>query len=284
MDLTKWGDHIFTNNYKNAIIYKRRSKAIFYFYINLYDKYYDVELKYKDKVILKFKDSLIDSNNLNSFIREIGYQKYYFEDVKIILKKIERKTSFLRKINKSSFRTTKFITMHLETRTLNDGIMIPYCVSIFDGEICESFYISDYENSEKLLETSIVYFMKRKYHQYKVFLHNFSNFDGIFLLRIISSLSKNIRPIRDGNIIILNFTFGSNNYKLFFRDSFLLLLTSLRKLASYFKVENKSILSHLSMNDSSIELEYKDSVPSFYKFINISLEVFNNYCNLFEVW
>ena len=100
--------------------------------------------------------------------------------------------------------------MDLETRTLND-IMVPYCVSIFDGQTAVSFYLSEYKNSDEMLEASIIYLMKRKYHQHKVFglrRHNFSHFDGVFLLRILSSLSKDIRPIiRDGRIIDLRFSF-----------------------------------------------------------------------------
>lgn len=63
--------------------------------------------------------------------------------------------------------------MDLETNTI-DGIMIPYCVSIFDGKVSKSFYLTDYKDSDQMLKASITYLMKRKYHQHKVFLHNFS--------------------------------------------------------------------------------------------------------------
>jgi hypothetical protein len=277
MDITKWGDYVFKNDYKNAIVYKPQSKAIYH--INLFDNYQKVELKLKDKVIIEFKDTMRDKNNLNSFIRDIKKQKYIFEDGELILKNIIRKTPFLSQLNQSPIINKNIITMDLETRLI-DGIMIPYCVSIFDGKVVKSFYLSDYKNSDKMLTVAITYLMKRKYHKYKVFLHNFSHFDGIFLLRILSSLSDNIKPIiRDGRIIDLKFTFSSNNYVLNFRDSFLLLPSSLDKLTKNFNVSNKTIFPYLFVNDKNIELNYIGKVPSFDKFSNISIEQYNSYCN-----
>jgi hypothetical protein len=69
--------------------------------------------------------------------------------------------------------------------------------------------------------------MKPKYHNYKIYLHNFSFFDGIFLLKIFYELTNiTIKPIiRDGRIIDLKFPFynGNNKINLYFRDSYLLL-------------------------------------------------------------
>lgn len=128
--------------------------------------------------------------------------------------------------------------MDLETRSIND-VMTPYCVSIFDGMSPKSFYLSDYSTSDEMLENSIIYLMKRKYDQArsgKVYLHNFSHFDGVFLLKTLSSLTETIRPIvRDGRIIDLKVSFGGERkYNLYFRDSYLLLPSSLAKLANKF--------------------------------------------------
>jgi hypothetical protein len=103
----------------------------------------------------------------------------------------------------------------------------------FDGTTPISVCLTNYNSADEMLNASIVYLMKRKYHQHKVFIHNFSNFDGIFLLKILSSLSNSIKPIiRDGEIIDLNFIF--EKYYLHFRDSLLLLPSSLAKLARHF--------------------------------------------------
>lgn len=65
--------------------------------------------------------------------------------------------------------------------------------------------------------------MKRKYHNHKVYLHNFSRFDAVFLLTVLTDLSDNINPvIKNGQFINLTLSF-SGKYKLHFRDSLLIL-------------------------------------------------------------
>ena len=75
--------------------------------------------------------------------------------------------------------------------------MVPYAVGIYDGNESFSFYLTDYNNPDKMMIDAIEHLMKRKYHNYKVYFNNFSNFDGIFLLKIFTSLSEKI------NIIII---------------------------------------------------------------------------------
>ena len=70
--------------------------------------------------------------------------------------------------------------MDLETRTINE-VVTSYCVSIYDGQKSKSFYLSDFSKGgtnaeQEMLRASILYLMKRKYHNHKVYLHNFSPF------------------------------------------------------------------------------------------------------------
>jgi hypothetical protein len=224
MDLTVWGEYVLTSACTSAIVYKPKSKATYH--ITLFDPYQEVELKSEDKTLLTFKDIKLDPGNLSSFKRIIRDQEYLFENGVLLLKKLKRKTPFLTKITKSAHRSSKIITMDLDTRTIKD-VTTPYCISIFDGKVSQSFYLSDYNTSSteapesEMLKDSIYYLMKRKYDQHKVFLHNFSHFDGVYLLRVLSTFTETIRPIiRDGRIIDLKFSFGK--YKLYFRDSYLL--------------------------------------------------------------
>jgi len=158
--------------------------------------------------------------------------------------------------------------------------MTPYCISIFDGVISESFYLTNYSDPESMLKDAIYYLMRKKYHQYKVYVHNFSHFDGVFLLGVLSSLSNNIRPIiRDGRIIDLSFSFGEGKtkYKLYFRDSCLLLPDSLSKLAINFKVINKGLFPYKFVNNNKIALDYKGAVPTIEFFDSISPVEYNEY-------
>jgi hypothetical protein len=281
MDYSKWGTIIFQSDLF-AEVKKLTSK--FSYHINILEKSLLVTLKFKDKVILEFTDEQIEKGKLNSFIRKIKNQEYIFIDGKLVLKKIKKQVKFIEKIISPSAISKNFLTMDLETRCIN-GVMTPYCVSIYDCNKPISFYLADFDNANDLLKSSLVYLMRPKYHNYKVYIHNFSFFDAIFLLRIFSELTIfPIKPImRDGRIIDLKFSFDFNDTKfsLFFRDSYLLLPSSLRKLAINFNVENKGIFPYDFVNDINIPLDYKGLVPDIKYFNNISLEDYNKYYNTF---
>jgi hypothetical protein len=275
MDITSWGNCLFSHKYTRAQITKTNSKIVYD--VSIYDNYNLIEMKYKDRTLLEFKDIMMDHGNLNYFHRiiEDGKHEYYFENGEIVLRKVIRKVKFLETILKSPFRSYNFITMDLETRLCNN-IMSPYAISIFDGKITTSFYLSDYMSSEQMLMGAIQYLMKRKYNNYKIYCHNFSNFDAVFLLRILTQCSDKIKPvIRDGRIIDIKFSFGKE-YNLYFRDSYLLLPASLRDLARNFKVEDKGIFPYRFVTDNT-ELDYKGSVPSFSYFDGLSIEEYENY-------
>ena len=169
----------------------------------------------------------------------------------------------------------------MESRTI-DGIIIPYCISIYDEEHKISFYLSYYKDSNEMLTNAIKFLMVPKYHKYKIYIHNFSYFDGVFLLRILSNLSPKIRPIiREGRLIDIRMTY-LNKYHIYFRDSLLLLPSSLKKLAINFNVENKSLFPYEFVNNPNIHLDYIGEVPEMKYFNNIAEEEYLNYINHFN--
>lgn len=273
MDYTKWGDIHYYNEDKNLIVYRKGSKSEYH--ITLNKDFSNIDLKIENKILFSFKDTMLEANNLNTFKREFKNQTFIFEEGELKFKSINRKTSKIKQIKPSITLSEKFITMDIETRNIN-GILSPFCVSIYDGKILNSFYLSDYENSDELLKSSILSIMKRKYNGYKIYLHNFSNFDGFFLFRILTELSENIKPIiNEDKFIEIKFKFS--NYYLYFRDSYLLLPASLAKLAIDFKVETKGIYPYLFVNNPKIPLNYVGEVPNYSNFVNLSIEEYNNY-------
>ena len=115
-----------------------------------------------------------------------------------------------------------------------------------------------------------------KYKNYKIYFHNFSRFDGNFLVKYLSSIGKCTPIIHNGKIISLRFT--NQNYTVTFKDSYLLLPASLRKLGKAFNVEtHKSIFPYLLP-----DISYKGPVPDFKYFTDISLETYNEYKESFK--
>jgi DNA polymerase type B, organellar and viral len=290
MNIWTWGDIIF-NKDNIFVIKKYKSDGIYY--IELLNDHMVVELKINDRLILKFKDypNLNCECPLNNFTRYIKSYTQYFENSKLVLYTILKQTKFIKtkKIDKVMCNT--IITMDIETQAI-DGYMWPYCISIYDGKIFKSFYLLDYNNNiENLVLESIKYLMFEKYSGYKVYIHNFSYFDSIFLLKSLHKLADNINPImRDGRFIDCKFRFNKK-YILYFRDSMLLLPTSLKKLSENFKCENKGIFPYNFVNNkynSNIKLDYIGKIPrlKFFDLKNISSENFKNYILTFKnnVW
>jgi hypothetical protein len=98
----------------------------------------------------------------------------------------------------------KFITCDIETRSINNKIT-PICFSIFDGEKCKSFYLSDYSSVNDMLLIAIRSLLVTKYNGYNVYFHNFSLFDGIFIFKVLAEIpDSNLTPIlKDGKMINL---------------------------------------------------------------------------------
>ena len=279
MDCTEWGEkYQFSSNYLVATVQKHKSHA--YYHIIFKEREQLVELKIQNKILLTFTDKMDDNNDLSTFTRILGEHTYIFKEGELILKqKNIQNIKYLTKVLGSTHISNKFITLDLETRTI-DGIMTPYALSIYDGKEKISFYLSDYSSSENMLVAAINTLLRKKYNQYKIYIHNFSNFDSIFMLKVLSSMDLKIRPIiRDGRMIELKISW--KKYSVYFRDSYLLLPSSLKKLAINFGVENKDIFPYEFVNNQDISLTYDGMIPSINYFQNLSLEDYIKYSNKF---
>ena len=111
----------------------------------------------------------------------------------------------------------------------------------------------------------------KKYRNYKVYFHNFAKFDGVFLLKVFSKLTK-VKPIiNNGKLISLTVT--HNSCTLTFNDSYLLLPSSLSKLSKSFEFkENKGIFP-FKLND----INYKGKLPDLNCFNKITKKEYNKY-------
>ena len=127
------------------MVKKFNSKLLYH--INLFNDHAKIQLKFKDKILLEFEDTILEKGNLNSFSRKTKNHEYIFIDSKLIVKKTIKQTKFLTKIIPYVSIKNNFIIMDLETRTI-DGIMEPYAISRYDGNNLSSLYLLDYNNSD----------------------------------------------------------------------------------------------------------------------------------------
>jgi hypothetical protein len=138
----------------------------------VFENYLSVALKIKDNVIIEFTDTLIEKGKLDFFIRKLKNQDYIFINGKLIFKKIKKTKNKIIKFKgviPEGFINNKILTMDLKTRTI-EGIMIPYCISTYDGKRqATSFYLSDYKDSDEMLTSAIKSIVLPKYHNHKIY-------------------------------------------------------------------------------------------------------------------
>ena len=272
MDIFEWGDVQFFPGDKEARVLKNHSKAIYN--INfISNSQMKVSYTMEDKILVEFTDELLDIANLGSFERKFDNQRFIFNDGKLVYKEKYYNFSKITQRAPIPFIRNKIICMDLETVN-EDGVLIPYAVAYYDGKNGKTFYTTDYSSPKDMLTACIKSLMIRKYHGYKIYLHNFSKFDAIFLFVILAELSNKLSPvINDGKLLDIKFGFCDGKYKLNFRDSLFMLPSSLKKLSKSFNIENKkTIFPYRFASRENILNKYSGSIPRFYLFDGISQE------------
>lgn len=277
MDLSEWGHVSYNHDHTKATI---TTKTTLSYNVNILKDRNIISVLSRGKLLFTFVDEIFNSSDLNSFKRIINKQVFTFHNGIVVLKEVIRKCKFIKELKSAQYRTDSFLTMDLETRTIKnskgDGIMSVVSISIYDGKSFYSFYLNNYASESEMVLEAFKTICIRKYNGYKVYLHNFSYFDSVFLLSIISKAYK-ITPIRrEGSIIELKVGFG--NYKIYMHDSMLLLPSSLANLAKSFNVEDKGIFPYEFINNLDVPLNYKGSIPEYKYFSKVKLADYDKYC------
>jgi DNA polymerase type B, organellar and viral len=125
-----------------------------------------------------------------------------------------------------------------------------------------------------MIKTAIKDIMRKKYDNYKIYIHNLANYDAIFLLKILTELGQ-IKPIiHNGDFILIEFKF--KGYIITFKDSLKLLISNLRNLGKVLGVDTqKSIFPYNFVNENN--LNYIGNVPEFKYFDDLTIDEYNKY-------
>jgi hypothetical protein len=194
-------------------------------------------------LIYEYRDIFID---FTSFVRHLDNKQFTFKNNKLILLTIDKSTKFLKALLPNNNLSRKFLTFDIET-LIKDNVHVPYCVCWYNGESSKSYFIHKFINRKEIITQAIKDIMVKKYDNYKIYIHNLSGFDGIFLLKILAELGV-VKPIIH-NEKIISIIFKMNGYVVTFKDSRQLLIASLFKLGLAFGVKIlKSIFPHLFVN------------------------------------
>ena len=245
---------------------------------NQIDFYKNGELMFKwvDTIISETIFTRKIGKNTYTYVQNLDTKKY---ELKLLT--VKKPAKYFNKLEKDINNDTKILTMDIETMIIENK-HIPYLISWYDGTNIKSYYLPDYENNvEIMISKAIRDLCIRKYKNYKVYIHNFANFDLIFLLKYLTKLGI-VKPIiHNGKFITIKFIF--NKYTIYFKDSYLITQSSIRKLGKSFNLDNelqKGIFPYMFANPKN--LNYIGQVPDIKYFYNLSLEEYNNYSKKFN--
>ena len=258
-------------------------KKNLYYNVFKYTDHHIIQIFINKTLINTVKDLFIDDNiEPNTFHRYIENNKFTYKKGILQYKEITRKVQYIKQVSKTLYRSTDFITLDIET-TNSKGILKPVCISIYDGQNTKSFFIRDYPSELDMVKATFNYLSIRKYNYQKIFVHNLSNFDGVFLLKNLSSFTT-VKAIMIGSklynlrVELLNKNKNIKNTKIVLniRDSYLLIPSSLKKLSQSFNIKTVKgtfpiySLTHLPLN-------YEGPIPPENHFLN--KEDYLNYKN-----
>jgi DNA polymerase elongation subunit (family B) len=292
MDLWNWNEHItFNDDYTFASFIKENMEYKF----NLYKTRYRCTITNinTNKIEAIFTDHRgyisPGAAELNTFIREYKNSKYQYVNGELVLTTTEQINPYIKKIKKEEKQSNKFLTLDIETQGVpytllrkgkpaTDLVQTIVCITIYSGnDLSKSFFITDYSASSIPAEAMVkdcIEFILDNYKSYKVYIHNLSGFDGIYLMNTIASYGDDAKVImRDDNLITISIRkqVGSNKrtgqpiYNSFtFRDSLLLLPFSLDKLGKSFGVGKKIEFDFNTFNQSNIsDPKVRDELLSY---------------------
>jgi len=162
------------------------------------------------------------------------------------------------------FVINNFVTLDIETIKRQNGKLMPYLISAYNG----SDYITSYANivngvlDQQELVTSfinqLITFFPRKSKTLTVYAHNLSSFDGIFLVRNMLPLGSVQPLIYNGKLISIRLRLPKGK-TIIFKDSLLLLPNSLRQLCIAFNVLEHKTFFPFSLRN----IFYKGLFPAY---------------------
>jgi len=218
---------------------------------------------------LSWIDTKLNEHSVEDiFTREIKKSTIYFMDGQVVLRKQILPAKAFRRLQADNTLVNEFYTMDIET-IKHDRKLNPYLICAYNG----LDYITSYGKDQKVLFNTFfdqLLSKVKKGHSAIVYAHNLSGFDGIFLMRHLLEYGKVEPLLFNGRLMSIKLKINGDNKSdtktLVFKDSYLLLPLSLRKLCKAFNLEVAKGYFPFLLND----VFYSGVIPKFAHWIGIS--------------
>jgi len=295
MDLTKYGNPLgklyslyfiakFNLNLE-GLLYQKDGYILYILEYQQDGKLIQEGILFKDRILItKFKNIYLSQTE---FIREFDLLKLFILNNKINYFERLYKNDFLKNYKNNKTLNKNIVIYDIETYK-KDNIFIPDAPPTllspkgvgeesgwYDGEFIQTYYLKDFNNYYEMLWQSFIDLYNSNPNA-NVYIHNFSNFDYILLIKILFE-NFEVKPfLRNNKILKLIFNLGGNNkniVKTF--DSYLILPTSLRELAEKYHVPvQKGFFPYNFVNENN--LDYVGITPDINFFDNIDFDLYEN--------
>lgn len=228
----------------------------------------------KVKIIGEKDLSWTDTKLEEGFQREIGKSILYFVDGEKVLRKSYLSAKPFRKLHEEKTLSTEFITFDIETIKTSDGLN-PYLICGYTGKDYITSYAYDNYSIDKINSNDSKKLFKRfldqlleHYSESKktliIYAHNFAGFDGIFLKHLIN-FGEVDPQLFNGKLMGIKLK-TKCGLTIIFKDSYLMLPQSLRKLSIAFNIISSKgyfpfLLNNIFYRGIIPSLEYWTGIP-----------------------
>ena len=272
--MKKWGLLIYEIGDVQILKVDEKTKI----YIHNKDQVRKVDVHVNDKESFSFTDTIINLTD-DHFIRTLPngntFEYKKGEQMKVELKQKPR--VFMSTVPKDPKYNFNIITLDLETREKFEGDTLilkkseqisnikklePISAAYYDGLNKKTYFLKDYNSSNNMISSMLTeLFSNPKNHGKVVYVHNFTGFDSMFLIKLLAEFSDKFKIIKKDDMVI-SLKVGKlveieehkkrKNVEITFLDSMLMLPSSLKELGIAFGGSNpKSLKGEFDHNISN---------------------------------
>lgn len=236
-------------------------------YINVDGLKHEGILFQNKEILFKFEDILLEGSN---FIRSLDKYIIYIDNLQITHFDRLTSNSFITSSKNNAKLNTNIVTFDIET-FVKDGKFVPFACGWYSGDFMKTYYLTDYKSSYELLLQALLDLIEFNPNA-KVYIHNFANFDYMFLIKVLFE-NFTVKPyFKDNKVINLIYhSKDSDKVKIEILDSYQILPSSLRTLALKYKVADlKGFFPYEMVNENN--LNYIGPTPDITLFNGITSE------------
>jgi len=244
---------------------------------------------YRGNILLNTLIDYFTDLTANLFKRTVKNISYIIQNGKVVLKTKNFHPNFIKKVETDKVFQKNFCTGDIETLTKidekGDRYFEPYALAYYNGKQCFNYYVTDFLSWNEMMIKFLEALFKDETNFKEIYFHNLSGFDIHFILKpLVNMLNFKIKILlKDDKYISI--AVSNKERTITFKDSLLLLPSSLSNLSKSFQIETpKEIFPRKLFENENFVADYISKVVPDYKYFNdkeVSLAEYENYKNSF---